>query len=49
MFQDKKIRNNHLNFVLIKKIGDCYLDERISNLELEKAMQWAKKRSIASE
>ncbi|MGL5742204.1 MAG: 3-dehydroquinate synthase [Legionella sp.] len=30
MYLDKKIKNNHLRFVLIKKAGDCYLEAGIT-------------------
>ena len=36
MFRDKKVRNNKINFVLIKKIGDAFLNDKISKKDLEK-------------
>ena len=30
MSLDKKIKNNCLRFVVIKKPGDCYLDDKIT-------------------
>jgi len=36
MFRDKKVRNNKINFVLIKKIGDAFLNDKISRKDLEK-------------
>jgi len=31
MFQDKKIQNNTLRFVLIRAPGDCYLDNAVAD------------------
>lgn len=34
MSQDKKIKNKQLRFILMKAIGDCYIDEQISEAQL---------------
>jgi 3-dehydroquinate synthase len=41
MSQDKKIKNNRLCFILMKAIGHCYLEVRISEASLRSALQSA--------
>lgn len=38
---DKKIRNNTLRFVLIKAMGDCYIDDSVSDAVLQNVLQTA--------
>jgi 3-dehydroquinate synthase len=38
MGHDKKIKNNQLRFVMIRKFGDCYLDDQITEHSLWQAL-----------
>lgn len=39
MSADKKIKDNHLRFVLIRSPGDCYLDSTVTNDCLQKVLR----------
>lgn len=39
MNADKKIKNNSLRFVLIRSMGDCYLDDKVTETELQATLQ----------
>lgn len=41
LFKDKKIKNNKLRFVLIKNMGDCYLEEQVDETCLSKVLKRA--------
>lgn len=41
MFNDKKVKNNTLRFVLMRGIGDCYLDNQVSEESLRRALLMA--------
>lgn len=41
MYKDKKIKNNHLRFILIRALGDCYMDDKISESEIEQVLKQA--------
>lgn len=41
MNADKKIKNNKLRFVLIKAMGDCYLDDNVTEADLKTVLQAA--------
>jgi len=41
MNADKKIKHNKLRFVLIKAMGECYLDDNITDVELQTILQAA--------
>jgi len=41
MSQDKKIKNNNLRFVLMKAIGNCYIDNNVSENSLRSVLQSA--------
>lgn len=41
MGSDKKIKNNTLRFILLRKIGDCYIDSTVTNTSLQKALKCA--------
>ncbi len=41
MSQDKKIKNKRLRFVLMKAFGNCYLDDQVSEENLDRALQIA--------
>jgi 3-dehydroquinate synthase len=41
MWNDKKIENNILSFVLIRSFGDCYLDANVSDLNLKYVLEAA--------
>lgn len=41
MFNDKKIKNNLLRFVLIRGLGDCYLDEHVTDAQLSEILHSA--------
>lgn len=40
-FYDKKIKKNKLRFILIKGIGDCFIDESISEKQLQDVLREA--------
>lgn len=39
--QDKKIKNNQLRFILMRAIGDCYLDNQVTETILRTVLQQA--------
>ncbi|MDP1604182.1 MAG: 3-dehydroquinate synthase [Legionella sp.] len=41
MNKDKKIKNNTLRFVLVKELGNCYLEEKVAETSLAAVLQCA--------
>ncbi|KTD48830.1 3-dehydroquinate synthase [Legionella rubrilucens] len=41
MSQDKKIKNNKLRFILLKGIGDCYIDDEVTETALREVLKCA--------
>ena len=41
IFNDKKIKNNTLRFVLMKRLGDCYLDDEVTDDQLRRVLSSA--------
>lgn len=45
MSQDKKIKNKSLRFILMKKIGDCYIEDQVAEEDLFLSLRDAVERS----
>lgn len=41
MAKDKKIKNNTLRFIVIKKLGACYLEEHVTEANIQTMLQYA--------
>jgi 3-dehydroquinate synthase len=41
MGKDKKIKNNTLRFILVKELGDCYLEDKVTEANLAAVLQCA--------
>lgn len=41
MNQDKKIKNNRLGFILIKRLGECYYEKNLADVTIQRALEYA--------